>query len=44
MADPKNLTIKEIKKGIEEKIFSVSELVADYFTFIKKEDKKIGAF
>lgn len=37
-------SVKEIKKGLEEKKFSTVEIVKEYLEKIKKEDKKIKAF
>ncbi|MFO7887541.1 MAG: Asp-tRNA(Asn)/Glu-tRNA(Gln) amidotransferase subunit GatA [Eubacteriales bacterium] len=37
-------SVKEIKKGLEEKKFSTVEIVKEYFDKIKKEDENIKAF
>jgi len=40
----KNLTLKEISRGLENKEFSALELAKEYLKRIKKQDKKINSF
>jgi len=40
----KNLTIKSFHQGLLDKQFSVSEIIKEFFKYIKETDEKIGAY
>ena len=42
--DAKSLTIRSIKNGLKEGLFSVKELQEEFYSLVKKENKKFNAF